>query len=228
MFHILVVDDEKEIRQSLRIYLEDEGYQVTECSTGQQALEVVRQRQVHLILLDVMMPEMDGLEAARRIRQMSAVPILFLTAKTQSVDMIMGLNAGADDYITKPFEPLEVMARVRSNLRRYTKLGTLKAEDAIVIGGLTIDDRSKEVSVDGEPVHLTPLEYNLLLFLAQHKGQVFSIRQIFEHVWKEPFDGYDKKVVVHISHLREKIEINPREPRYIKAVWGLGYKMENL
>lgn len=228
MYHILVVDDEKAIRESLQIYLEEEGYQVSLCENGRQALDMVRRTEVHLILLDVMMPEMDGLEAARQIRKVSAVPILFLTAKTQSVDKITGLNAGADDYITKPFEPLEVLARVRSNLRRYTKLGSIQEPGCLAIGGLSIDDRTKEVSVDGEPVRLTPLEYNLLLFLARNKGQVFSIRQIYEQVWKEPFDGYEKKVVVHISHIREKIEINPKEPRYLKAVWGLGYKIENL
>lgn len=226
MYHILVVDDDKEIRSSLRIYLEDEGYQVTECANGQEALTATQTSEVHLILLDIMMPQMDGLETARRIRQLSAVPILFLTAKTQSTDKIIGLNAGADDYITKPFEPLEVLARVRSNLRRYTKLGSFQEPDTIIIGGLIIDDKSKVVTVDGEVVHLTPLEYSLLLFFAQHQGQVFSIQQIHNHVWKEPFIGNEKKVAVHISHLREKIEINPKEPRYLKAVWGLGYKME--
>ena len=228
MYHVLVVDDDKEIRSSLQIYLEEEGYQVTLCADGQQALSVVLEQKVHLILLDIMMPVMDGLETARRIRKFSAVPILFLTAKTQSMDMIMGLNAGADDYITKPFEPLEVIARVRSNLRRYTKLGAFHEPEAIVVGGLVIDDGSKTVTVDGDLVKLTPLEYNMLLFLAKHKGQVFTTQQIHNQVWKEPFTGNEKKVVVHISHLREKIEINPREPRYLKAVWGLGYKMENL
>ncbi len=228
MYQILVADDEKAIRDSLKIYLEEEGYRVLTCENGRQALQLLRSREIHLILLDVMMPEMDGLMTAREIRKFSAVPILFLTAKTQSTDKIMGLNAGADDYITKPFEPLEVLARVRSNLRRYTQLGSLPSAGGLAIGGLVIDDRAKEVTVDGEAVHLTPLEYNLLLFLAQHKGQVFSIPQIYEQVWREPFDGYEKKVVVHISHIREKIEINPREPRYLKAVWGLGYKMENL
>ena len=228
MYHILVVDDEKTIRESLKIYLEEEGYRVTLCENGRQALKEMQRQEVHLILLDVMMPEMDGMEAARSIRKISPVPILFLTAKSQSTDKSMGLNAGADDDITKPFEPLEVLARVRSNLRRYTRLGSIREPGRIENGGLVIDDRAKEVTVDGEPVHLTPLEYNLLLFLAEHKGQVFSIRQIYEQVWKEPFDGYEKKVVVHISHIREKIEINPREPRYLKAVWGLGYKMEAL
>lgn len=228
MYHVLVVDDEKEIRDSLVIYLEEEGYRTTACENGRQALKIIGEQEVHLVLLDVMMPEMDGLETAREIRKVSPVPILFLTAKTQSTDKIIGLNAGADDYITKPFEPLEVLARVRSNLRRYTKLGSIQEPGCIEIGGLVIDDKAKEVSVDGDHVHLTPLEYNLLLFLAKNKGQVFSIRQIYEQVWKEPFDGYEKKVVVHISHIREKIEINPKEPRYLKAVWGLGYKMENI
>ncbi len=228
MYHIVVADDEKDISEAIRIYLEEDGYQVTQCKNGQEVLETLKKQEVHLILLDVMMPKLDGISTARAIRKMSSVPILFISAKTQSTDKIMGLNVGADDYITKPFEPLELLARVKSNLRRYLQLGNLAQSEDLKIDGLTINDKTKEVKVDGELIKLTPIEYNLLYFLAQHKGQVFSIKQIYENVWKEPFDGYEKKVVVHISHIREKIEINPKEPKYLKAIWGLGYKMENL
>lgn len=228
MYHIVVADDEKDISEAIRIYLEEEGYEVTQCKNGQEVLETLKKQEVHLILLDVMMPKLDGISTARAIRKISSVPILFISAKTQSTDKIMGLNVGADDYITKPFEPLELLARVKSNLRRYLQLGNLAQLEDLKIEGLTINDRTKEVKVDGELIKLTPIEYNLLYFLAQHKGQVFSIKQIYENVWKEPFDGYEKKVVVHISHIREKIEINPKEPKYLKAIWGLGYKMENL
>lgn len=228
MYHIVVADDEKDISEAIRIYLEEEGYEVTQCKNGQEVLETLKKQEVHLILLDVMMPKLDGISTARAIRKISSVPILFISAKTQSTDKIMGLNVGADDYITKPFEPLELLARVKSNLRRYLQLGNLAQSEDLKIEGLTINDKTKEVKVDGELIKLTPIEYNLLYFLAQHKGQVFSIKQIYENVWKEPFDGYEKKVVVHISHIREKIEINPKEPKYLKAIWGLGYKMENL
>lgn len=228
MYNILVVDDEKEIADSIRIYLEEEGYKVYECYDGEKALKVLKQEEIHLILLDIMMPKLDGISVAREIRKINPVPIIFISAKSQSTDKIIGLNAGADDYITKPFEPLELIARVKSNLRRYTKLGNIVQKDSIVIDGLVINDKTKEVTVDGESVKLTPIEYNLLLFLASNKGQVFSIKQIYENVWKELFDGYEKKVVVHISHIRDKIEINPKEPKYLKAVWGLGYKIENI
>lgn len=228
MYHIVVADDEKDISEAIRIYLEEDGYQVTQCKNGQEVLETLKKQEVHLILLDVMMPKLDGISTARAIRKISSVPILFISAKTQSTDKIMGLNVGADDYITKPFEPLELLARVKSNLRRYLQLGNLAQSEDLKIDGLTINDKTKEVKVDGELIKLTPIEYNLLYFLSQHKGQVFSIKQIYENVWKEPFDGYEKKVVVHISHIREKIEINPKEPKYLKAIWGLGYKMENL
>jgi DNA-binding response OmpR family regulator len=228
VYRILVCDDEKEIVEAVKIYLEDEGYEVRCCYDGGEALKIVSQEEIHLVLLDIMMPVLDGLSVARQIRKVSAVPILFITAKFQDTDKIIGLNSGADDYITKPFNPLELVARVKSNLRRYVTLGGIPGKNVIGIGGLRIDDASKEVTVDGEPVRLTPLEYNILLFLAQNKGRVFSIAQIYENVWQEPFDGAEKKVVVHISHIREKIEINPKEPRYLKIVWGLGYKMENI
>lgn len=225
MYRILVADDDKEIADSIRIYLEEDGYEVVVCEDGIQVLEAVKKQEIHLILLDIMMPKLDGLGVIREIRKTSGVPILFISAKSQATDKIMGLNLGADDYITKPFEPLELLARVKSNLRRYTQFENKQEKNAIVIDGLVIDDKTKEVEVDGEPIKLTPIEYNLLYFLAKNRGQVFSIKQIYENVWKESFDGYEKKVVVHISHIREKIEINPKEPHYLKAVWGLGYKI---
>lgn len=228
MYNILVADDEKEIADAIKIYLEEEGYNVTLCLDGKEALQAIKTKEIHLALLDIMMPKVDGITLAREIRKISAMPIIFISAKSQSLDKITGLNAGADDYITKPFEPLELVARVKSNLRRYTKFANLVEEDSIVIDGLIINNKTKEVTLDGEQIKLTPIEYNLLLFLAKNKGQVFSIKQIYENVWKEPFDGYEKKVVVHISHIRDKIEVNTKEPRYLKAVWGLGYKIENI
>lgn len=228
MYNILVADDEKEIADSIKIYLEEAEYRVFECFDGRKALEILRKQEIHLVLLDIMMPKIDGLTLTREIRKISSVPIIFISAKSQSIDKITGLNAGADDYITKPFEPLELVARVKSNLRRYVKLGNVIEKESMIIDGLSINDKTKEVEVDGEKIKLTPIEYNLLLFLAKNKGQVFSIKQIYENVWKEPFDGYEKKVVVHISHIREKIEINPKEPKYLKAIWGLGYKIEDL
>ena len=228
MYNILVADDEKEIADAIKIYLEEEGYNVTFCLDGKEALQAIKTKEIHLALLDIMMPKVDGITLAREIRKISTMPIIFISAKSQSLDKITGLNAGADDYITKPFEPLELVARVKSNLRRYTKFANLVEEDSIVIDGLIINNKTKEVTLDGEQIKLTPIEYNLLLFLAKNKGQVFSIKQIYENVWKEPFDGYEKKVVVHISHIRDKIEVNTKEPRYLKAVWGLGYKIENI
>ncbi len=228
MYNILVADDEREIADCIKIYLEEAEYRVFECFDGAKALEILKKQEIHLVLLDIMMPEIDGITLAREIRKISSVPIIFISAKSQSIDKITGLNAGADDYITKPFEPLELVARVKSNLRRYLKLGNIIEKESIIIDGLSINDKTKQVEVDGEKIKLTPIEYNLLFFLAKNKGQVFSIKQIYENVWKEPFDGYEKKVVVHISHIRDKIEINPKEPRYLKAIWGLGYKIENL
>lgn len=228
MYNILVVDDEKEIVEAIKIYLEDEGYNVFPCYDGQEALRLLKNNKIHLILIDIMMPNLDGINATRQIRKISSVPIIMISAKSQDTDKIMGLNVGADDYVTKPFNPLELVARVKSNLRRYVKLGNISEGNNIVIDGLEINDSKKEVRVDGESIKLTPIEYNILLFLAENKGQVFSIEQIYENVWKEPFDGYEKKVVVHISHIRDKIEINPKEPKYLKIVWGLGYKIEDI
>ena len=228
MYNILVVDDEKEIVEAIKIYLEDEGYNVFPCYDGQEALRLLKNNKIHLILIDIMMPNLDGINATRQIRKISSVPIIMISAKSQDTDKIMGLNVGADDYVTKPFNPLELIARVKSNLRRYVKLGNISEGNNIVIDGLEINDSKKEVRVDGESIKLTPIEYNILLFLAENKGRVFSIEQIYENVWKEPFDGYEKKVVVHISHIRDKIEINPKEPKYLKIVWGLGYKIEDI
>ena len=227
MQSILVVEDEKEIAEAIKIYLEEEGYNVEICLDSTKALEKLKTKEFQLILLDIMMPKIDGITLARNIRKFSSIPIIFLSAKSESIDKITGLNAGADDYITKPFEPLELIARVKANIRRYCKLENKIEKDTVKIDGLEINDKTKEVFIDGENIKLTPIEYKLLYFLATNKGQVFSIKQIYENVWKEPFDGYEKKVVVHISHIREKIEINPREPRYLKAVWGLGYKIED-
>ncbi len=228
MQRILVVEDEKEIAEAIKIYLEEEGYEVIICLNSEKAISLFKQNEFQLVLLDIMMPKVDGITLARQIRKTSSVPIIFISAKSESTDKITGLNAGADDYITKPFEPLELIARVKANIRRYCKLGSNVENDNLRIDGLEINNKTKEVFIDGELIKLTPIEYKLLYFLATNKGQVFSIKQIYENVWKEPFDGYEKKVVVHISHIRDKIEINPKEPRYIKAVWGLGYKIENI
>ncbi len=228
MQKILVVEDGKEIAEAIKIYLEEEGYEVIICLNSEKAISLFKQNEFQLVLLDIMMPKVDGITLARQIRKTSSVPIIFISAKSESTDKITGLNAGADDYITKPFEPLELIARVKANIRRYCKLGSNVENDNLRIDGLEINNKTKEVFIDGELIKLTPIEYKLLYFLATNKGQVFSIKQIYENVWKEPFDGYEKKVVVHISHIRDKIEINPKEPKYIKAVWGLGYKIENL
>lgn len=228
MQKILVVEDEKEIAEAIKIYLEEEGYEVIICLNSEKAISLFKQNEFQLVLLDIMMPKVDGITLARQIRKTSSVPIIFISAKSESTDKITGLNAGADDYITKPFEPLELIARVKANIRRYCKLGSNVENDNLRIDGLEINNKTKEVFIDGELIKLTPIEYKLLYFLATNKGQVFSIKQIYENVWKEPFDGYEKKVVVHISHIRDKIEIKPKEPKYIKAVWGLGYKIENL
>lgn len=228
MQNILVVEDEPEIAEAIKIYLEEEGYAVTICLDSTRAMNLFEASEYKLVLLDIMMPKVDGMSLAREIRKTSAIPIIFLSAKSESIDKIMGLNAGADDYITKPFEPLELVARVKANIRRYCTFGSNVPKNVIKIDGLEIDDKTKKVTVDGVEVKLTPLEYKLLYFLATNKGQVFTISELYEKVWKERYDGYEKKVVVHISHLREKLEINPKNPKYIKAVWGLGYKMENL
>ena len=231
MFNILVCDDDKEIVDAIDIYLSQEGYHILKAYDGLQAIEIMKKEEVHLILLDIMMPNLDGIRATRKIRETSSVPIIMLSAKSEDVDKILGLNIGADDYITKPFNPLELIARVKSQLRRYTQLGNLATEEkeaVYVCGGLVVNDDLKTVTVDGEPVKLTPIEYNILVLLIKNQGKVFSIEQIYENIWNEEAIGADNTVAVHIRHIREKIEINPREPRYLKVVWGVGYKIEKL
>ena len=227
MANILICDDERDIVSALKIYLSSEGYTLFEAYTGREALEVVKKHDIHLILMDIMMPEMDGISATAKLRETCNVPIILLTAKSEDTDKVLGLNMGADDYITKPFNPMEVLARVRSQLRRYTSLGGMEQKpNRIVIGGIALDDDTKTVTVDGEPVSLTPIEYNILLLLMRHPGRVYSSAQIYEQVWNEAAFGSEGAVAVHIRHLREKLEITPSEPRYLKVVWGLGYKME--
>ena len=227
MHNILVCDDERDIVAALKIYLEAEGYGVVCAYNGAQALELLDREDISLVLLDVMMPVMDGITAVIKLREKSNVPVIMLTAKSEDTDKILGLNIGADDYVTKPFNPVEVIARVRSQLRRYTRLGGSTAEpNKFVNGGLLLDDQSKEVSVDGEPVSLTPTEYDILKFFMRNPGKVYSPRELYVSVWgAEPY-GAESTVAVHIRHIREKTEINPAEPRYIKSVWGQGYKME--
>ena len=231
MFNILVCDDDKEIVDAIDIYLSQEGYHILKAYDGLQAIEIMKKEEVHQILLDIMMPNLDGIRATRKIRETSSVPIIMLSAKSEDVDKILGLNIGADDYITKPFNPLELIARVKSQLRRYTQLGNLATEEkeaVYVCGGLVVNDDLKTVTVDGEPVKLTPIEYNILVLLIKNQGKVFSIEQIYENIWNEEAIGADNTVAVHIRHIREKIEINPREPRYLKVVWGIGYKIEKM
>lgn len=227
MANILICDDERDIVSALKIYLSSEGYNLFEAYTGREALEIARKHELHLILMDIMMPEMDGISATAKLREECNVPIILLTAKSEDTDKVLGLNVGADDYITKPFNPIEVLARVRSQLRRYTTLGGLEQKPSkLVIGGIVLDDETKAVSADGEPVNLTPIEYNILLLLMRHPGRVYSSAQIYEQVWNETAFGSEGAVAVHIRHLREKLEIDPSNPRYLKVVWGLGYKME--
>ena len=227
MYNILVCDDDRDIVSALTIYLTTSGYQVFPAYDGQEALALMEKEDIHLVLLDIMMPNMDGITAMTRLREKSNVPVILLTAKSEDTDKILGLNVGADDYITKPFNPVEVLARVKSQLRRYLHLGggTVKPT-ALQIGGIALDDRTKEVSLDGDPVSLTPREYEILKLLMQNPGTVFSPKRIYRAVWGEDPFGAENAVAVHIRHLREKLEYNPSEPRYIKVVWGQGYKME--
>ena len=226
--NILVCDDDREIVDAIEIYLNQEGYRVLKAYDGEQALEVLKTESVQLVIIDIMMPKLDGIRATIKIRESNSVPVIFLSAKSEDADKILGLNVGADDYVTKPFNPLELVARVKSNLRRYTSLGSLNVTNnaLFVAGGLCMNDDTKEVTVDGEPVKLTPIEYNILLLLVKNQGRVFSIDQIYENIWNEEAIGADNTVAVHIRHIREKIEINPKEPRYLKVVWGVGYKVE--
>lgn len=225
---ILICDDEKDIVSALTIYLQAEGYKTISAYNGREALQALREQEVHLVLLDVMMPELDGIAALAKIRQESNVPVILLTAKSEDTDKVLGLNVGADDYVTKPFNPVELIARVRSQLRRYLQLGGGAAQGpALRLGGIELDDKRKTVTRDGEPVPLTPREYDILKFLMQHPGEVFSPSELYRRVWNEEPYGAESTVAVHIRHLREKLEITPAQPRYIKAVWGQGYKMEN-
>ena len=229
MQSILVCDDDRQIVEAIDIYLTGEGFEVIKAYDGAEALELLKTHNVNLLILDVMMPGLDGIRTTRKVRETSSIPIIILSAKSEDADKILGLNIGADDYITKPFNPLELVARVKSQLRRYTQLGNLNVQAGSQIykcGGLQINDDTKEVTVDDELIKLTPIEYNILLLLVKNAGKVFSIDQIYEEIWNEEAIGADNTVAVHIRHLREKIEINPREPRYLKVVWGVGYKIE--
>ena len=232
MINILVCDDDKDIVDAIEIYLAPEGYHILKAYDGIQAIEMMRSNDIQLLIIDVIMPRMDGIRATLKIREESNIPIIILSAKTEDTDKIFGLNVGADDYVTKPFNSLELVARVKSQLRRYTKLGTMTSETVSNVyrtGGLEINDDMKQVTVDGRVVEkLTPIQYNILLFLTKNKGRVFSIEQIYERIWNEDAINADNTVAVHIRHIREKIEINPKEPRYLKVVWGIGYKVEDI
>ena len=226
MYNILICDDERDIVSALEIYLNAEGYKTYAAYNGRDALEILKSEEIHLILMDIMMPELDGISAVKALREFSNAPVILLTAKSQDNDKILGLNIGADDYVTKPFNPIELMARVRSQLRRYTKLGGAVQAEVLKVGGVELDDRSKEVTVDGDAVSLTPTEYEILKLLMQDAGTVFSPKEIYKKVWGDAPYGAEGTVAVHIRHIREKIEINPAEPRYLKVVWAKGYKME--
>ena len=231
MAKILVCDDDKDIVEAIDIYLTQEGYEVLKAYDGDEAIKVLKRNEVDLLIMDVMMPRLDGIRATLKIRENMSLPIIILSAKSEDADKILGLNIGADDYMTKPFNPLELVARVKSQLRRYTQLGSTARSDnqsELRTGGLVIRDDLKEVTVDGEKVKLTPIEYNILLLLVKNQGKVFSINQIYENIWNEEAIGADNTVAVHIRHIREKIEINPKEPRYLKVVWGVGYKVEKI
>lgn len=231
MAKILVCDDDKDIVEAIDIYLTQEGYEVLKAYDGDEAIKVLKRNEVDLLIMDVMMPRLDGIRATLKIWENMSLPIIILSAKSEDADKILGLNIGADDYMTKPFNPLELVARVKSQLRRYTQLGSTARSDnqsEFRTGGLVIRDDLKEVTVDGEKVKLTPIEYNILLLLVKNQGKVFSINQIYENIWNEDAIGADNTVAVHIRHIREKIEINPKEPRYLKVVWGVGYKVEKI
>ena len=231
MYNILVVDDDKEIVNAIEIYLKREGYNIIKAYNGIEALEKVANNDIHLIILDIMMPEKDGIETLAEIRKTKTIPVILLSAKSEDYDKISGLDTGADDYITKPFNPLELIARVKSNIRRYVDFGSIaKKNDQNILktGELEIDDETKKVTVDGKDIKLTATEYNILKFLLKNKGKVFSISQIYENVWNEESYGAENIIAVHIRHIREKIEINPKEPKYLKVIWGIGYKIEKI
>ena len=231
MYNILVVDDDKEIVNAIEIYLKREGYNIIKAYNGEEALEQISKNEIHLIILDIMMPEKDGIETLEEIRKTKTIPVILLSAKSEDYDKISGLDTGADDYITKPFNPLELIARVKSNIRRYVEFGNIsKKENKNILktGQLEVDDETKKVTVDGKEIKLTATEYNILKFLLKNKGKVFSISQIYENVWNEESYGAENIIAVHIRHIREKIEINPKEPKYLKVIWGIGYKIEDI
>ena len=228
MENILVCDDDKEIVDAIEIYLEQEGFRVYKAYDGIEAIEVMKKAKIQLAIVDIMMPRMDGIHFVKEMRKFSTVPVIFLSAKSEDSDKILGLNIGADDYVSKPFNPLELVARVKSNLRRYMSLGRMEEKENVYSsGGLVIDDNSKECSVYGETIKLTPIEYNILAFLVKNKGKVYSINQIYEEIWHDCAVCADNTIAVHIRHIREKIEINPKDPKYLKVVWGVGYKIED-
>lgn len=231
MYNILVCDDDKEIVEAIEIYLSREGYTIFKAYQGEEALNIVKDNEIHLIILDIMMPKMNGIEVAQKVREEKSIPIIMLSAKSEDYDKINGLNSGADDYITKPFSPLELIARVNSQIRRYTSLGSMKKEEENTVyktGNLMINDDTKEIWVEGKEIKVTPTEYNILKFLTKNKGIVFSIEQIYENVWEDEAYGAENIIAVHIRHIREKIEINSKEPQYLKVIWGIGYKIENI
>lgn len=233
MYNILVCDDEKEIVNAIEIYLSKEGYNILKAYNGKEALKVIEENEIHLIILDIMMPELDGISVANEVRKTKSIPIIMISAKSEDYDKVDGLNNGADDYITKPFNPIELIARVNSQIRRYTRLGSIvdkenEYSNIYKTGDLIIKDDIKEVIVDGEELKLTPTEYNILKFLTKNKGKVYSIEQIYKNVWEDEPYGADNIIAVHIRHIREKIEINPKEPKYLKVIWGIGYKIEKF
>lgn len=231
MYNILICDDDKEIVNAIEIYLSKEGYNILKAYNGKEALKIVEKDEVHLIILDIMMPELDGITVANKIRESKSIPIIMLSAKSEDYDKINGLNCGADDYITKPFNALELIARVNSQIRRYTLLGSIaKNEDESILktGDLILNDDRKQVTVEGKEVKMTPTEYSILKFLTKNKGKVYSIEQIYQNVWEDEAYGAENIIAVHIRHIREKIEINPKEPKYLKVIWGIGYKIENI
>lgn len=229
MFNVLVCDDDKAILDSIEIYLKNENYNVIRAENGIEALEKIKENEIHCCIMDIMMPGLDGLSATVRLREKNNIPVILLSAKSEDTDKIAGLSFGADDYVTKPFNPLELLARVKSQIRRYTSLGSIeKKEDEIVTGGLTLNTATKEVTVDGDAVHLTATEFGILQHLMENMGRVLSAEQIYEAVWNEECLVSDKTVTVHIRRIREKIEIDPKNPKYLKVVWGIGYKIEKL
>lgn len=231
MYNILVVDDDREIVKAIEIYLAKEGYHILKAYDGEEALKVIKENEIHLVILDIMMPKKDGIETLEEIRKTKTIPVIMLSAKSEDYDKIEGLNTGADDYVTKPFNPLELIARVNSCIRRYVNFGNLNSQEqkkALKTGGLEIYDETKQVIADGKEIKLTATEYNILKFLLENKGKVYSISQIYENVWNEESYGAENIIAVHIRHIREKIEINPKEPKYLKVIWGIGYKVENI